>query len=80
MYQTGRATFPLMNSAQRFIDTVREALAARGMSQRAAARRLGVSQQYLHRRLTGQVPMSLGDFLALASLLELDLELTGAAA
>lgn len=69
-----------MDSAERFIDTVRAALAARGLSQRAAARALGVSQQYLNRRLTGEVPMSLEDFLALASLLELDLELTGSAA
>lgn len=67
-----------MNSAERFIDTVREALATQGVSQRAAARRLGVSQQYLNRRLRGEVPLSLGDFLALASLLELDLELVAA--
>ncbi len=67
-----------MDSAQRFIDTVREELARRGLSQRAAARRLGVGQQYLHRRLSGAVPVSLEDFLALASLLELDLELAGA--
>ena len=69
-----------MDSTQRFIDTVRGALAARGMSQRAAARELGVSPQYLHRRLHGDVAIGLHDFLALASLLELDLELTGAAA
>lgn len=62
-----------MYSARRITDTIAASMRERHMSQRAAARRLGVSPAYLSRRFRGEVPFDLPTMLGLASLLEVEL-------
>lgn len=58
------------------------ALGARGVSHRAAGVAVGHSTMYAHRRLTGEVPMTLDDLEALAAVagLEVRVELVPASA
>jgi transcriptional regulator with XRE-family HTH domain len=56
----------------RVAEEVRAWLGRRNLSARQAAIRLGWSQTYLSRRITGDVPFDVGDLGRLASLLEID--------
>ena len=59
----------MKNSAAAASLAVREALRARGIRQRDAARVLGLSQPALSDRLRGRTPFTLADLDALASYL-----------
>ena len=57
--------------SQTVTQEIRAQMARRRMSQRELATRLGWSQAYLSRRLTGDVPLSFGDVEQMAA--ELDI-------
>lgn len=76
-----RRTLRIMTrNAQRSRRTLALALAERGISDRAAGVAMGRSVAYAHRRLNGEVPMTIDDLEALAAVagLEVHIELVPA--
>lgn len=64
-------TTPTMRSPHEVVaDEVRAALARRRISGRAAARELGWTSDYIHRRLDGRTALDANDLVALARLLD----------
>lgn len=49
-------------------------LARKRISTSEAARRLGVNQMWLHRRVAGKIPFDVGEIVALADLLDTPVE------
>lgn len=65
---------PVISHAQRLIDTVRDTLKQKRISQETLATRLQMSQQAVSRRLTGEVEFSLSQLQIVADVLDVPLE------
>lgn len=64
----------MVDARQQVAAEVRAMLARKRISVREAARRLGVGQSWLHRRVVGEIPFDVGEISAVADLLETPVE------
>ena len=64
----------MADARQEVAASVRAYLARKRMSVREAARRLGIGQTALHRRVTGEIPFDVGEIVALAALLDVPVD------
>ena len=53
---------------------VKETLYEQRISERELARRMGVTQSWLNKRLTGEIPLRFGEVFEIASLLKVSLD------
>jgi transcriptional regulator with XRE-family HTH domain len=67
-------TISVVEVRQSVAAEVRAMLARKRISTREAARRMGVSQWWLQRRVTGEIPFDVGEITAVADLLDTPVE------
>lgn len=64
----------VMETRRLVAEEVRAYLARKRISVREAARRLGIGQTALHRRVTGEIPFDVGELAAIAQMLDTPVE------
>jgi BetR domain len=64
----------VMDARRQVAEEVRAYLARKRMSVREAARRLGLGQTAMHRRVVGEIPFDVGEIVAIAELLDVPVE------
>lgn len=64
---------PSNSTAERIISNIRAEMARRNHTQTSLASKLNRSQQFLSRRLSGQVPFDIEDLLSIATALDIEL-------
>jgi hypothetical protein len=71
---SGSMAMSVSDVRQSVASEVRALLARKRISVSEAARRLGVGQSWLHRRVVGEIPFDVGEISAVADLLETPVE------